>query len=365
MATSNKYFTKRATGKPCRGVEKKKTGMKLSTAAFSFLLIFLLSGLSSCHKDKMTVPPVNTTPAWTRINSLPPDRFSLLEIANGVIYTASITTNTIYISTDNGTNWTASAPLSPTVDLSALTVFKNKIFVGTYLDDVYSSSNQGKSWVDGDYLPQAYSFAEWNNNLYCGSYYSGIMVLDTLTGKWRPFSSGFHPATNYFYVSKIAVINNSLIAAVDMTDKLATYDINQQTWIQQDYLNVPKGDFYVSDIIYNQGQILAATYDRNTGKQGIINTDNINSAWLPDTVGLKAGQKNTLPAITAGVNNYYAAIDVAPTGTWVYHRDKTLPAGSTWATGQEFLSSVHAYAIRESAHKLFLATDHGIYYRNM
>lgn len=348
------------------------------------LIVGVGFGLSACKKgtvhDEPSNPPV-LPPAgsqWMRVNTLPADSITALEIFNNVIYAASATSGKIYESADGGSNWLATAPIGSKVHVSAIVVFNGKIYAGTVAGDVYSSADNGKTWVDeGGLTKAATSFTVWNDNLYCSSFDNGgkgILRLNIAGNKWEPFISGFTGQNNIVRASKLMVADNYLVAAT--SDVFAVYDAGQQVWHTKNYVDSTKTIYkharfpnYVVDMVYSQGSILAQIYIGNNDQESILRTDDGGANLYLDTIGLKADtdlDKYTIRGLLVVGKKTYSVInqEKGAVGVWIQSRDKTAALGTTWAGNDEFLPGVLAYTMRWLNNVFFLATDKGLYYKH-
>ena len=138
--------------------------------------------------------------SWTTVNSGLPSNGSVLSLtASGSNIFAGVFINngtggapgtTIYLSTNNGSSWTAlSTGLPPVANLNALTVNGNTLYAGilgyTSADvssgsGIYLSTNNGSTWaaVGGSGLPSSLfntvSLATSGSNIFAGFAFSGV-----------------------------------------------------------------------------------------------------------------------------------------------------------------------------------------------
>jgi photosystem II stability/assembly factor-like uncharacterized protein len=342
----------------------------LKFIAVPFILSFVL--VSCCKKnDTSPTTPLIVPNQWARLSTLPNENITALEVINDVIYAGSTTSDKIYISTDNGATWVASAPLGPVqLSVAAITVFNNKIYVGTD-GYIYSSADNGKTWANaGAPTSMITSFATWNNNLYATSYRDGILKLNTTTGLWQSFTTGLTTAVFDNTTTKVMAAGTDLLAATAYS--FAGYDTAQQTWVRKNYYNhVPYGGNtwwtdYTIDMIYNQGSIFSQVYMEYPTEQTLMRSDDLGTTWYRDTLKLKTDtRKYLMHGLLAGSSKFYSISnqDTISIGTWIQQRDRAAAARSTWANGEEFLPGISSAAIRENNGVLFLATTNGLYFK--
>ncbi|OCX52026.1 hypothetical protein BEL04_10990 [Mucilaginibacter sp. PPCGB 2223] len=378
-----------------------KTKKQLQAINIYIVVLFAILSFGACkkaHNPTPATPPQGPVPDnWKLTNNLPAENFTALEVINNVIYAGSTTSHRVYMSADGGVNWTASAQIAPNVqinpgiDITALTVFKNKIYVGASVfendtklagvveDDIYSSSDSGKTWTNERSLTgDITSFAAWDNDLYASSYGDGILKLNAATKQWEPFVNGL---TSSFLnldriATKVLAIGTDLFAGTAYS--FAAFNGTQQGWVRKNYYNHTPyitnntnwWSDYTIDLVYspyNYGTLLGQVYMEYPTRQAIMRSDDKGTTWNADTLDLKSDlNRYTMHGLLAGSTKYYSISNEYTTtiiGTWIQHRDRAAPAGTTWASGEEFIPSVWSSAIKEFNGKLFLATNKGLYFK--
>ena len=114
----------------------------------------------------------------------------------------------VYLSTNNGTNWTQ-AGLNSNVVLSFATL-GNNIFAGTVESGVYLSTNNGTNWTQTSLNDQfIHCFAIIGNNIFAGTH-DGSVYLSTDNGaNWTP------TVVNSEGIISLAVIGNNIFAGTN------------------------------------------------------------------------------------------------------------------------------------------------------
>ncbi len=344
-----------------------------SATRFLALALTAAFGLTSCYKKynpTPALPPPVATDQWVRLNTLPNEDISALEIVNNVIYAGSATSHKIYMSGDNGVTWTASTLINPGLRITAIALFNNKIYAGTD-GDMYSSADNGNSWQDeGNLTSTITSFTAWNYNLYASSYRTGILKLNTGTGQWQPFANGLNYPGFDNAATKILANGTDMFAGTGYS--FATFSTTQQTWARKNYFNHAPGNTniwwadYLIDLVYNQGSLLGQVYMEYPTEQTMMRSNDQGTTWQRDTLNLKTDlNKYTMHGLLAGSAKCYSISnqDTISIGTWIQQRDKLAPVGTSWANGEAFIPGVRSFAIRENNGILFLATDGGLYFK--
>jgi len=116
--------------------------------------------------------------------------------------------NGVYLSTNNGTNWTQTSLNDQGV--TGLGVNGNNIFAGTGDNNIYLSSNNGASWTQSssNITGVAYSLAANGDNVFAGTFnpISGVYLSTDNGTSWNQTS------LNNQYVWSLAVSGNNVFA---------------------------------------------------------------------------------------------------------------------------------------------------------
>src|SRR5664280_2542631 len=122
--------------------------------AVLFALIFLIIFNENLHAQWVQT----NGPAFAKVQSL---------TSNGTNIFAGTNGGGVYLSTDNGTNWTQSGLLNDYVQ--CLTVVDNNLFAGTFYG-VFLSTDNGINWIQvGLTSYSVMSFAVKDNNIFAGT----------------------------------------------------------------------------------------------------------------------------------------------------------------------------------------------------
>jgi hypothetical protein len=89
--------------------------------------------------------------------------------------------NGVYLSTNNGTNWTQTSLNG--VGVYSIAILGNNVFAGSYLFGVYHSTNNGTNWAQTSLNNLlVYSLATIGNNIFAGTTSFGGVYLSTNNG---------------------------------------------------------------------------------------------------------------------------------------------------------------------------------------
>lgn len=133
----------------------------------------------------------------------------------------------VYVSTNNGANWTVSGSGINQSYISTLLKAGTEIFAVSYADAVYASSDSGLTWVQrNDSLRRicASTIFEFNNTLYLATMGSGIYLSTNSGVNWMSKSNGIES-----YCAKMAIYDN-LIYLATLGDGLHVSSDNGQSW---------------------------------------------------------------------------------------------------------------------------------------
>ena len=184
---------------------------------------------------------------WSLINNgLKGNNISSLFI-NGQNLYIGIEGNGIFTSSNNGVNWSNISNNLPTFsdgtapNINAISAFKNKIyasitcFEGNY---IYSSSDNGKSWINnsngvsGFLNPSALQSFASSNDIFFLSGSSGLFRLSSDASSWNNLSDNFPPSTGIY---DLLTLKNNLIARI--SDKLFYSSNSGNQWKE---ISLPK-----------------------------------------------------------------------------------------------------------------------------
>jgi len=115
----------------------------------------------------------------------------------------------VYLSTNNGTNWTQTSFNNQSV--ISLAVNRNNIFAGTYNNNgVYLSTNNGTGWAQTSLnFLRVQSLGVTGNNVFVGTSLNGVFVSNNNGGSWTARNEGLNNALN---ILTLCIFNNYIYA---------------------------------------------------------------------------------------------------------------------------------------------------------
>jgi len=217
-------------------------------------------------------------------------------IYGGIVYSLAISGNNffagtdgngIYLSTDNGSNWTQFALNNRTV--YSLVVNGNYIFAGTDQYGVYLSTNNGSSWIQTALNNLSVrSIAINGNYIFAGIWGYGVYLSTNNGSNWTQIG------LNNQYVNSIAISGNNIFAGTQNytagSGGVYLSTNNGSSWVQTTLNNID-----VRSLVVSGNNIFAGTGN------GIYLSTNNGSSWTK--VGLNNQHLHSFAVI---VNNIFA-----------------------------------------------------------
>jgi hypothetical protein len=142
-------------------------------------------------------------PDWAFVNSI---------VFSGTNLFAGCSYDGVFLSTDNGDNWTAVNNNLTNTDVNALAVIGNSLFAGTNYGGVFLSTDNGANWAEVNtglvgMNMVVLSFGVSGTNLFAGTE-DGVLVTSNNGTNWANISSGL----NSMRIVSLAVKDSNLIA---------------------------------------------------------------------------------------------------------------------------------------------------------
>jgi hypothetical protein len=262
-------------------------------------------------------------------------------------------TDTLYISKDKGLTWTAKKIPGTGYAVNAIHIYNNRIYAGTD-NGPYMSSDGGANWVPSNIHIRITSFAEWNGLLYSSTDGAGMFTCSPVSNTWTAFNQNY-PLSYAGGVARLINTGHTLFAAAGLNGAGYRYDPDSSKWEELYYTGSIAPGMGVFDLMRNADTIFALN---NTN--GLMRSQDSGTTWTPDAIDMRSGIDGV---VRKASQLYYVAWNTGA-GAWIQSRDINAPAGSSWATGEEFLTGPTVYAIREYDTRLFLARNDGVYYKS-
>jgi hypothetical protein len=165
---------------------------------FKFLLInFILNFL---------IFTTSSYSQWEQCNGPYGGIVNALAISGSNIFAG--TYNGVFLSTNNGANWTPTSLNNKYVH--SLAISGSNIFAGTQSSGVYLSTNNGASWTQTSLNNRTVrSLAISGSNIFAGTDSNGVYLSTNNGANWTQINDGFNPVPT---VSSLAIGNNYIFA---------------------------------------------------------------------------------------------------------------------------------------------------------
>jgi hypothetical protein len=244
----------------------------------------------------------------------------------------------VYLSTNNGSNWTQTSLSDITV--YSLATFGNNILAGMgYGNNVYRSTNNGINWTEHyfSYYPNVYALAVLGNNIFAGTSY-GIYISTNNGLNWAP------TVLNIANTRSLIISNNNIIAGTMSGIYISSN--NGSNWNQTSLNNK-----IVLSLAVDGNNIYAGT--GTSGSIGVYLSTNNGVNW--NQIGLS---NRTVYSLAISGNNIFAGTDYG-----VYHSTNN---GANWTIKNEgFFVQTEVYSLMIKNNYIFAGSSQGIWRRNI
>lgn len=257
----------------------------------------------------------------------------------------------VYQSTNTGKDWSQiNAGLNSAV-IKALVTSNSTLFAGTYGNGVYSSIDNGDTWIpfgDGVY-PMVTGLGIDGDDLYAGTL-GGIYRSNVNSPTWYSITEGFYATGSQSFIFK----ENSILASSD--DGVIRSTDNGITWQRIDSIHISYS-YYQSFALLDQGSRILAGYN-NKGIR--LSMDN-GTTWDYSNDGISSRTVNALYKIDDN-------IVLGTNGSGVYYSDND---GTSWVQSDLTTSQVLDFCEEENivfaggTAGVFMSTDYGLTWKDI
>lgn len=219
-------------------------------------------------------------PQWVQTNGPGAGMINCFMLSGPNIFAGCGVNKGIYLSTNNGTNWTtvnAGLNLASISNVYALTKIGSNIFAGVSASGVYLSTNNGSSWTaanTGIATQNVQALAVMGSNLFAGTSSSGAYISTDNGSSWTAISNGL-PNAN---VKSLSVFGTTIYAGMTAGGLYISTD-NGSNWTAA---NTGISGYTVSAIATNDGVNLFASTTNN----GAWYSTNGGTSWSNISAGL-------------------------------------------------------------------------------
>lgn len=215
--------------------------------------------------------------SWQQVSALPADRTSALFVAGDTLFVGGF--NKVYFTADGGSSWDSTAVVLPWIDfIEGLHCAEGRLFAGTVLDGVYSSSDGGQSWQEdngglvGLGSKNISGFAVRGDSIYVGTYGAKVFVKKLSTNSnWSAYNSGIP----WFNIESITNIDGTLYAGSGGNATFSRQAYPGHTWTEIEFAEFSGGLNSFLGVI-RQGDVLMAA-----GTLGLYRSEDGGADWTP------------------------------------------------------------------------------------
>jgi photosystem II stability/assembly factor-like uncharacterized protein len=254
------------------------------------------------------------------------------------------TSSGVFLSSNNGTSWTAVNTGLTNTNIRALVVSGTNLFAGTFGDGVFRTTNNGTNWTEvntGLMDTVVTAFAVSDINLFAGTYYSGVFLSTNNGTSWTAVDSGmigYHANS----VSSLTVSNTNLFAGTYGNIFFSTN--NGTSWTQAD-----------SGLVWNQPGVLAlaangANMYAGLNGSGVFLSTNNGTGWT--NVG---GGGSVTDLLVSGTNLFSSTYE----GSVFLSKDN----GASWTAIDSGLPNISVGSLSVSDRYIFAGTTDGVWRR--
>ena len=267
---------------------------------------------------------------WTQTGTYPASQTWVESFAaSGTNIYAGTHTNGVFLSTNNGTNWTAVPTGLPVSSIKySMAISGEKVFAGTDNNyGVYTSINNGAGWVQSGLTGIAIkTILVSGTNIYVGTSGYGIYLSANNGAGWNPINTGL----SNMYVTSFASIGSNLFAGTLGGTNYGVFlsTDNGATWVRQANGGLPNLNITALAAV---GSSLFA----GTSTSGIYRSTDNGVNWATVNAGLTV---NNINALLVSGSNLFAATY----GGGIF---MTADNGNNWQSVNTGLSNMYVFSL--------------------
>ncbi|MBL7127713.1 MAG: T9SS type A sorting domain-containing protein [Ignavibacteria bacterium] len=243
--------------------------------------------------------------------------------------------NGVYLSTNNGANWTQTSLNNR--DIRALAIIGDNVIAGTMNNGIYFSTNNGASWTQSNLITEdVWTLAVGGNNVFAGTDHTGVYISTNNGSSWSQTSM-----TN-ITVNSLFISGNDILAAAGVGGWGVFLSVNNgNSWTLIGDLNI--GTYSVAA---SGNYIYAGPY-----YHGIYLSTDFGIHWNQTPL-----DNGTVVAIAVSGNNVFA-------GTEGYGFEISNDNGTSWTHRSEGLGSAYIMSLCIINNYIYAGTGNGVYKR--
>lgn len=215
--------------------------------------------------------------SWKLVTTLPAEPFLDLYSNGNKLYAASV--NRVYLTTDAGLKWTASAPIQNEDDeITDLLVVDGVIYAATLLNGCYISTDHGESWkqhntgLSGLGAHNLSGLEIRGDKIYVSTVGAGVFEkpLSPAFATWQPFNNNIPWGS----IQSLHVDGDQLIAGAGANATLSRNTIGNTQWYESAF------DQFNGEINLFLGAMRDEAILLGAGSQGLYRSADNGSNWV-------------------------------------------------------------------------------------
>jgi hypothetical protein len=286
-------------------------------------------------------------PQWIQTNWLASNSFFNLYTGQDKVFARtwdSLNGGRMFLTADNGTNWTQSSSADSDIDILSIVMLNNNILAGTW-NGFYLSPLDGTNWnaFTPTGIPEdtaIWSIAMIDTTLFSGT--TGDIYKSSDNGNtWTEVSSGIPVNAR---ITSIVARGNAIFAG-SASDGVFITTNGGTSWTA---INSGLTDTHISQLAAVGTKLFAVTLN------GVFVSDNNGMSWEADSSSLK-----NINCFVVVNNQLFAGTD--DSGVYL-----SVDAGATWTSvGSGMPTNTRVWSLAASSDHLFAGTSSGVWRRTV
>jgi photosystem II stability/assembly factor-like uncharacterized protein len=262
--------------------------------------------------------------------------------------------DSLYISRDRGLTWSSDLPSNQPIEITALFKTNNLLFLGTYGQGIFISSDNGQNWHQlnsglGVFAKYAKKFVVAGDTVFYGSDGGGVYFHKLNTNYWQSYNENL-PDNIAWTTNDIVISGNNILLSAGSSGFYYIRPKEASNWIEA-RIQSPGGGYTTPNTFFTFNNIVFAG-----SRAGIFRSFDNGISW--EYVGINALPLNVISFVNNG-NRIFAGLTRAA-DFFVWYSDDF---GSTWNPLYHEFQGLRQLYIYDN--KMWAATNDGLYYTEL
>jgi photosystem II stability/assembly factor-like uncharacterized protein len=217
---------------------------------------------------------------WTKANAGLTDTNVASLFVSGSNLFAGANGGGVFLSTNNGTSWTLTGALGTnTSQVHNITAFNSKLFAGTLSSGIYVSTNNGTSWTQTTFptANQVRAIIVSGTNLFAGTMNGGVYISTNNGTNWTQVNSGGLLDSS---VTSLSAYGTNLFAGVNGGNSVYLSTNNGTTWTVKNSGFAGWGVYVQSIAAIGMNNVFAGTF-----LGGVYQSTDNGTSWVTINTG--------------------------------------------------------------------------------